>query len=252
MSVTSKINNEKKQTMKSFKTEPKLSNGYCHSTFHNLLRCDDKTGGHAETKMTFVPITVNKRRNQISHVFTGENPEKIKVSRKPTIYVPSKVMFNDYYFEKNPKINPQKKVRYLVENETYKYEQPKSKSKKEPVLRRVKENYLTNPLKVYNKEENKQFNEEITKKNQRHAKAVKTYLSSDNFKRTLGGINTKSAKKNKVSIDFIQVDKIINNANDITKKAEYINRDKDKEVPYYGKRHFRVASCKHGQGMTFA
>jgi hypothetical protein len=70
---------------KSLKTEETLSNGICNTAFFNLLRVDGSNLGHAETKMTFVPIKVNQRKVPISHVFTGEDPSTIKVTRKSLI-----------------------------------------------------------------------------------------------------------------------------------------------------------------------
>ena len=97
------------------KTDETLSHGICQNTFHNILRCDNPQEGHPETKMTFVPIKVNQRFVPSSHIFKGENPEEIKISKKSGIrYTPSNVLFNDEYFEKNPKINPQKKKGYAI------------------------------------------------------------------------------------------------------------------------------------------
>ena len=95
---------------KSLKTTQKLTKGVCENAFYNALRTDGNSNGHPETKMTFVPIKVNQRKVPESHIFTGEDPSTIKVTRKSAIrYTPSKVLFNDFYFEKNPKINPIKK-----------------------------------------------------------------------------------------------------------------------------------------------
>lgn len=250
--------NEKKKTLKTFKTEPKLSHGYCSTTFHNLLRSDDPVNGHAETKMTFVPITVNKCREQISHIFTGEDPAKIKVSRKPVGYIPSHVMFNDGYFERNPRIVPEKKKRYTIEDKRkednkhpYSDEFLLSKNKKELMQRRVNENYLTNPLKILNKEENRKNNEELFKKNSNRTKVYNSYLGSHNYKRTIGGTKPKTPNKNIVTLNSRQLDKITNNDFDINKNAMIVNRDSDQMVPHYAKSHFRYTSCKHGNGYTF-
>ena len=103
---------------KSFQTEEKLSKGNCESTFHNMLRGGEN--GHAETKMVFVPLKVNRRKEQVSHIFTGEDPSKIReTQRKHVKHEKSNVMFNDNYFEKNPAIKPQRLARYNFE-EKYK------------------------------------------------------------------------------------------------------------------------------------
>ena len=101
---------------KALKTDQTLSKGICENAFYNLLRTDGNKTGDPETKMTFVPIKVNQRKVPESHIFTGEDPSKIKVSRKSNItYTPSHVIFNDFYFERNPKINPLKKKKYEME-----------------------------------------------------------------------------------------------------------------------------------------
>ena len=135
---------------KPLKTEQTLSNGICQNAFFNILRSGNS--GHAETKMTFVPIKVNQRKVPISHIFTGEDPSTIKVTRKSAIkYTPSNVIFNDDYFEKNPKINPLKKKKYEMEKKWKDSKQPYSdeliltKSKKDILKRRIDEKYKTNP-----------------------------------------------------------------------------------------------------------
>ena len=104
------------QPLKSYRTDQTLTRGICQNTFYNLLRSDNPQIGHAETKMTFVPIKVNQlKKVPTSHIFSGENPSEIKVSKKKGIkYTPSNIIFNDDYFEKNPKINPQKKKGYVI------------------------------------------------------------------------------------------------------------------------------------------
>ena len=104
---TRSFSSSSKRPTKSIKTEPTLSNGICQNAFFNYLRTDGPNGCHAETKMTFVPIKVNQRKVPVSHIFTGEDPSTIKVTRKSAIkYTPSNVLFNDDYFEKNPQFYP--------------------------------------------------------------------------------------------------------------------------------------------------
>ena len=146
---------DKNSSTKSFKTEEKLSKGNCESAFHNMLRGGES--GHAETKMTFVPLTVNKRREQVSHIFTGEDPSTIKETQKKHVkHLQSNVMFNDSYFEKNPKINPQKKARYNFENQykknaKYSDELILSERRKKLLERKINDNYKNNPMKMIKK-----------------------------------------------------------------------------------------------------
>ena len=148
------------QPMKSYNTEQTLTRGICQNAFHNMLRSDNPQLGHAETKMTFVPIKVNKiRKVPTSHIFSGENASEIKVSKKKGVrYTPSNVLFNDDYFEKNPKINPQKKRGHIVnklwqENKHMDGKMINSKSCKTLFKRRIDENYNTNPIRINTKEE---------------------------------------------------------------------------------------------------
>ena len=148
------------QPLKSYQTDQTLTGGICQNAFHNMLRSDNPELGHAETKMTFVPIKVNQRKKvPVSHIFSGENPLEIKVSKKKGIkYTPSNVLFNDDYFEKNPKINPQKKKGYIInklwqENKHMDGKMINSKSCKSLFKRRIDENYKTNPIKINTKEE---------------------------------------------------------------------------------------------------
>ena len=51
-----------------------------------------------------------QRRDQISHIFTGEDPSSVKESKKRYIKTESSnVIFNDSYVEKNPNIKESKK-----------------------------------------------------------------------------------------------------------------------------------------------
>lgn len=254
MSMTKARSKSSKPALKSYNTEQTLTAGICQNNFYNNLRGD--SNGHPETKMTFVPIKVNKRNVPISHIFTGEDPSTIKVSKKSQIrYTPSNVIFNDDYFEKNPKINPLKRKRYEMEKtwrenkHPYSNELILSKSKKDMLKRRIDENYNTNPLKINTKEENAKMNEELALKAKKHAIAYNGYLGSKNCTRILGGIvSPRMLNRNKTSNDF---NKITNNNFKINERAMMLNWNKDKEVPYYGKRCFRFVPCA-GKGMTYA
>ncbi len=242
--------------VKALKTAQTLTRGICENAFYNNLRTDG-TNGHPETKMTFVPIKVNQRKVPESHIFTGEDPSTIKVSKKSAIkYTRSQVLFNDYFFEKNPKINPLKKKKYEMEKKWKESKQPYSdelilsKSKKDILKRRIDENYKTNPIKINTKEENIKMNQELALKSQRHTKAYNGYLGSKNCQRILGGI--KSPKlENKMKIKFEKCNnKITDNNFKINERAMALNKNKDNEIPYYGKRHFRAVNC--GKGFTYA
>ena len=62
-------------------------------------------------------------------------------------------------------------------------------------------------------------------------------FNSDSCKRILGGI------KNSRLTNRDQIGKITNNEFNITQRAEYMNKNEENQVPYYGRRHFRFASC---------
>ena len=239
---------------KSHNSEQNLSAGFCNNFFFNNLRGD--SNGHPETKMTLVPIKVNKRKVLKSHIFTGEDPSTIKVTKKSKIrYNPSNVLFNDNYFEKNPKINPLRKKRYEMEKNwkkskhLYSDELISSKSKKHFWKKGIEENDNTNPLKINTKEENIKMNEELALKYKNRAIAYNGYLGSKNCGRILGGIfSPKLMRRYKTQKDF---NKITNNNSNINERAMMLNWNKDKEVPYYGKKSFRFVPCA-GKGMTYA
>lgn len=241
---------------KSFSTDETLSAGICENHFFNILR-GDSTNGHPETKMTFVPIKVNQRRVPISHIFTGENPATIKVSRKSQIrYTPSNVLFDHYYFEKNPKINPLKKKRYEMEKKWKENKHPYSdelilsKSQKNIMKRRIDENYNTNPIKINTKEENMKMNEELALKGKRHAIAYNGFLGSKKCGRILGGIVSPKLERKYTHQKDLYNNKVTNNSFNINKRAMLINSNDEKYVPYYGKISFRAVP--YGKGMTFA
>ena len=249
--------NSSNHTLKSLKTDQTLSKGICQNAFFNILRSDGNSTGHAETKMTFVPIKVNQRKVPESHIFTGEDPSTIKVTRKSAIkYTPSNILFNDDYFEKNPKINPLKKKKYEMEKKWKESKQPYSdelilsKSKKDILKRRIDENYRTNPLKINTKEENIKMNEELALKSQRHTQAYNGYLGSKNCGRILGGIKSPRLER-KIKLDEKFNNRITDNNFNINERAMTLNKTKDNGVPYYGKRIFRSVTCG-GKGFTYA
>ena len=250
--------NSSNHTLKSLKTDQTLSKGICQNAFFNILRSEGNSTGHPETKMTFVPIKVNQRKVPESHIFTGEDPSTIKVTRKSAIkYTPSNIIFNDDYFEKNPKINPLKKKKYEMEKKWKESKQPYSdelilsKSKKDILKRRIDENYRTNPLKINTKEENIKMNEELALKSQRHTQAYNGYLGSKNCGRILGGIKSPRLER-KIKLENEKFNnRITDNNFNINERAMALNKTKDNGVPYYGKRIFRAVTCG-GKGFTYA
>ena len=246
---TKLVKKGKNSASESFRTQITLSSGNCENAFYNMLRTGDPDHGHIETKIAFVPIKVNKRREQTSHIFTGEDPSTIKETQKKHLkHLTSNVIFNDSYVEKNPKINPRKKERYNFEdkykkNQKYSDELVMSKRRKKLMQRKINDNYTNNPIKILNKEEREQYNKEIALKNQRHRQAFTKFMNSNSCKRILGGI-----KRDKFKMNDNQINKITNNDFNITKKAQCLNKNEDNLIPYYGKRHFRFASCGAGNG----
>ena len=240
-----KKNPGKNELEESFKTKQTLSKGNCESAFYNMLRTGDPEHGHIETKMAFVPIKVHKRREQISHIFTGEDPSTIKeTQKKHGKHLTSNIIFNDSYVEKNPKINPRRKARYDFEekyknNQKYSDELVLSDRRKQLLKRKINDNYTNNPIKILNQQEREQYNKELALKNQRHAQAFNKMMNSNSCKRVLGGI-----KRNKINEN--QFNKITNNDFNITQKSEILNKNEFNKIPYYGKRHFRFASSGNG------
>ena len=193
----------------------------------------------------------NRRRDQISHIFTGEDPSTIKESQRKHVKVQtSNVMFNDKYVEK-PKIKEYRKKRYLFEekikNESGYYDDLKKPKETVAFKRKIKDSYLNNPMKVYNNEENKKFSEGEKQKFAHRFKAFNNVFGSEKCKRTLGGItqksNVNSVKQNS--------DKITNNSFNITKNAMILNKNEDQQIPYYGRRHFGACTAGAGKAMTY-
>ena len=247
-----KGNPNKNISTESLRTQQTLSQGNCQSTFYNMLRTGDPYHGHIETKMVFTPIKVKKRREQISHIFTGEDPSLIKESQKKHgKFLTSNVIFNDTYIEKNPKINPRKKERYNFEenikkNQKFSDELILSDRRRKLLQRKINDNYINNPIKILNKEEREKYDKEMALKNKRHTEAFNKLMNSNSCRRLLGGI-----KKNKIKIDKNQIAKITNNDFNINKKAENLNKNEESKIPYYGRRHHKFASCGSGNGFVY-
>ena len=236
-----------------FKTKHNLNKAFCDKTFKNNLRNDDPTHIHNEIRMIDFNPKIRKCKEQTSHIFSGEEPNKIKYSHRQNFYVPSNIIFNDDYVEKNPKINNEKKLRYIMEKK-WKDESKKlysdeliiSKERQKRLDRKIKDNFIVNPIKVLTNEQSKKLNEEEKLKNNRHAIAYNHILNSERFQRTLKGIqranfNDKNYNNNKVTNDDFN----------ITQKANLLNKNQNNERPYFGRKHFRHASCGSGSAFTY-
>lgn len=101
-------------TTNDFRIKVTLNPSFCDRTFKDALRSTDK--GHTETLLAYVKPQYRKRKEQVSNVFIGESNPKPE-SHLKSKYLDSKVMFNDSYVEKNPKINKGKLARYLYEKQ---------------------------------------------------------------------------------------------------------------------------------------
>ena len=217
-----------------------LTTDRCNATFFNSLRCDTDNPGHIETKITFVPIKVNRNKKiPISHIFTGEDPRTIRSSSLKRFYTPSHILFDSYHKE-NYKKNPSKIRKYEIENRMRQQNESSCSSTRNSSLmyKRITDNYLHNPVRTYNNDEIKKYNDEIKRKNQRHSAAYGAILNSKNFKRTLGGV--KNLNNGLRIIDTSkQMDKIVNNSVNINKASIAINRNKNKIIPYYGRRKIK-------------
>ena len=94
------------------------------------------------------------RKDQISHIFTGEDPSTIKESQKKHIKTQSSnVIFNDSFVEK-PKVKEYRKQRYLFEakikNESGYTDDLKKPKETEAFKRKIKDSYMNNPMKINN------------------------------------------------------------------------------------------------------
>ena len=112
--------------------------------------------------------------------------------------------------------------------------------------RKINDNYMNNPMRILNKEENEKYNKEVALKNQKHSQAFKKMLGSDGCRRVLGGVQS---QKNIINHNY--GDKITSNDFNITQKSITLNKNEDNQVPYYGKRHFRFASSGRGKGLIY-
>ena len=235
-----------------FKTKHNLNKAFCDKTFKNNLRNDDPSHTHNEIRMIDFNPKIRKCKEQTSHIFSGEEPNKIKYSHRQNFYVPSNIIFNDDYVEKNPKINNEKKLRYIMEKkwkdeskQLYSDELIISKERQKRLDRKIKDNFIANPIKVLTNEQSKKLNEEEKIKNNRHAIAYNRILNSEKFQRTLKGI-----QRNNFNDNSYNNNKVTNDDFNITQKANLLNKNQNNERPYFGRKHFRHASCG-GNAFTY-
>ena len=252
MSSSKEKKSQPKKTEKkeenSYKTKPNLSSGYCDTTFKNALRNADPNSAHGETLMVNPNIkkSVRQNRQQISHVFSNDNilDEKPKLHRKIN-YVPDNVMFNDDYVEKNPKINREKKLRYLKEKEwksndknLYSDELNIGKERQKVLERKINENYKTNPMQILTDEQNKNMNKIQREKNINHTRAYNKILGSGELGNTFDGMKIYGNDNDGVG------GKITKNNFNINDEAKNINKN---DLPNFGRKRFNVAS--YGSGV---
>lgn len=250
-SITSKNkieqNNKGGVMINDFKTKPSLNNNLCEQTFKNVLRGDGERV-HNENRLAYVDPKIRKKREQTSHIFSGEDPNpKDHKPLAPTRYIPSNVMFNDSYVETNPKINKQKKVRYEVEKQLkdekkqlYSDELRVCPQRVQGLERKIKENFKTNPIEILTPEQNSQINQEKRIKVAKKTEAFKGYMGSEKVQKTFRSLHKDPYEKEKIS-------KITNDDFENMTRALTLK----KEEPNYGKRHFRVASMGSGAAFTY-
>ena len=239
-------NTQSKNQNQGYKTKPNLSSGYCDTTFKNALRNADPNAGHGETLMVNPNIkkSIRQRREQISHVFSNEPPKEERKPHKKINYVPDNVMFNDDYVENNPKINKEKKVRYLKEKEwkandkqLYSDELNIGKERQKLMDRKIKENYGTNPIEILSDQQNKDLNRIQREKNINHTKAYNKILGSGNLESTLDGMKIYGKDSDGIG------GKITNNNPNINDEAKNINKN---DLPNFGRKKFGVAGYGGG------
>ena len=227
-----------------YRTPGNLNRGLCEQTFKNALR-DEGTGfGHKETTLAEYKDNPRRRREQVSHVFSGDDGQQERRGGKAIRYIPSNVMFNDEYFEQNPQYNPQKKARYEDEkrrkeesNKLYSDELRICPEREEGMNRKIRDTYGKNPLKILNQEETSKFNTDNRQRVSERTKVIGKYMGSAELKGTFAEF-----RKNRNGEVNYEQPKIVNNDMEAMSKAAG-NRQSE---PNYGKKHFQPASCGGG------
>lgn len=244
---------------RTIQTEKTLTQSNVNSSFQNMLRTGDPVHGHVETKMKFCPIKVNRlkqnRPENISHIFTGEDPKTIKPqNRRHYIYnnnIRSKILFNDYYLEKNPKFTQKKIVGHIIEQKIkqntknpYTDEFHITPRRKELLQKKLVSH---NFIREYTKKENEMYNKELMDKNKNRMMNYKKAYDSIGCKRVLG---VNRSQKNMFEEKMMK-NKITDNDFNINRSSIIINRNDRSEIPYYAKRQYRYASCGRGKGLVY-
>ena len=215
-------------------TPETLSKDYCQENFKLCLR-NDGPRKEVGSGPAFVNPVPKKRREQISHVFTGE-PEINQNQKRTRKYQPieSNVMFNDAYVETNPKINNKMKARYQFEkkikennNHLYSDELHICPEKLNSLNRKIKDNYECNPIPVLNEQDIKKMSDDNYKKNQKRCENIKGYTNSNALK-GLFNYNNEQFESDKI----INHKPIVNNIN--------------KDNVSYGKKSFKFCAARNG------
>lgn len=224
------------------KTPESISNAYCVESFKNGLRGENVNYefglGMAEYKQ--VP---RARREQVSHIFSGEpnngDNKKQGINKK---YIPSNVMFNDEYVEKNPKINNKMKVRYEVEkqrkdekNKLYSDELRICPEREEAMKRKIKDNYSGNPMEVLTPEKSAKMNNEKRDKIKERTAVIGKYMGSAGLKKIFRDTNGENT-------NHYGTDKITNGDFNYMKHAI----ESKKDEPDFKKKGFCKASGADG------
>lgn len=228
---------------------------YCNPFGTTVLRI-----GSAEKRNRYVPLKKREikrqpRKEQVSHIFSGEDPKTIKESNKRHYYLNNRsaILFNDYYYTKPKQTNPQKRTRYVVEQEIkdrtlhpYSDEFYLPPQRKQIIQKKIDAQYLRNPIKTFSKQELEDYNQSIINKNKRRYEGFEKTFGSSSCKRVLGGVKARN------NLNDSQVCKITNNDPNINQNSRLINMNENKEVPYWAKKHFKCASCeRRGHAMQF-
>ena len=226
------------------RTQQNLSKAYCEQNFKCYLRGDGLGSKEVNSGMAYFNPKPRQRREQVSHVFTGE-PD-IEAQNRPgkkMIYKPSNVMFNDEYVENNPKISNKMKVRYEREKELksekhqqYSDEPRYAPEKQASLQRKIKDTYGSNPMVIMTPEDNQKMNIANSRKVEKRAEVIGKYMGGNSIKKTM---TTRDPNGNKESFSE---DKITNGDFNSFKNA----LDRQKNEPNFKRRGFQVATGANG------
>lgn len=223
-----------------FKPPETMSKAYCEQSFKNGLRGENVNYefglGLAEYRQ--VP---RARREQISHIFSGEPEENVRKEGINKKYIPSNVMFNDGYVERNPQINNKMKVRYEVEkqlkcdnNKLYSDELRIGPEREGTMQRKIRDTYSGNPMEVLSQEKSQKMNNENRDRIKERTAVIGKYMGSNRLKKMM---------KNDERVNPVYgTDKITNGDFNSLKKAI----EEKREEPDFKKKGFIKASGTDG------